>query len=364
MHMVIFGNIKVKIMINGNLKFKNETEYRETSMDSSSSLKDFSIDRKRYFKKYVLLETVEEKDTQAILMGKLVETLLWEAEKFDDKFYMSACVSAPTGLMLAFVEALYDATREATDEKGEVTKDFAELSREAYEKSGFKIKYEAVIAKFVGSDAEIYYNEIRTVRSQGLMVATPNDVANAEKIVEELNNNQFTRDIIGLVDSKRYTVRVQVQVEGFKIDKHLMKAMMDLVIVDHLERTLQVYDLKCVWAVENFYEEYYLYRRAYIQAFVYYGAGLYLVKTNEEYAGYRVLPPKFIVCDSTNYYNPLIYTLTEDDLNDAYEGFEYKGRQYPGVKSIIADLKWALEMNTWNIGRENYLSNGVVKLRK
>lgn len=351
-------------MIQGNNKNTNEKSYREMGIDSSSSLKDFSLDRKKYYRKYILNETVEEKDTQAILMGKLVETLLWEAEKFDDKFYMSACVSAPTGLMLAFVEALYDATREATDEKGEVTKDFAELSREAYEKSGFKIKYEAVIAKFVGSDAEIYYNEVRTVRSQGLMVATPNDVANAEKIVEELNNNQFTRDIIGLVDSKRYTVRVQVQVEGFKIDKHLMKAMMDLVIVDHLERTLQVYDLKCVWAVENFYEEYYLYRRAYIQAFVYYGAGLYLVKTNEEYAGYRVLPPKFIVCDSTNYYNPLIYTLTEDDLNDAYEGFEYKGRQYPGVKSIIVDLKWALEMNTWNIGRENYLSNGVVKLRK
>jgi len=362
--MVIFGNIKIKIMIDSNLKFKNEKEYREIPVDSSSSLKDFSIDRKRYFKKHVLHEEVEEKDTQSILMGKLVETLLWEAEKFDEKFYMSACVSAPTGLMLAFVEALYDATKEATDENGKVTKDFAELSREAYEKSGFKIKYEAVIAKFIGSDAEIYYNEIRTVRSQGLIVATPNDVANAERIVEELKNNQFTRDIIGLVDSKRYTVRTQLQVEGFKIDNHLMKAMMDLVIVDHVEQTVQIYDLKCVWAVENFLEEYYLYRRAYLQAFVYYGAGMHIVKTNEEYEGYKVLPPQFIVCDSTNYYNPLIYTLTENDLNDAYEGFEYKGRQYPGVKSIIIDLKWALEMNIWNISRENYESNGVVKLRK
>lgn len=350
-------------MIQGNNKNTNERAYREMSIDSSSSLKDFSLDRKKYYRKYILNETVEEKDTQSILMGKLVETLLWEAEKFDDKFYMSACVSAPTSLMLAFVEALYDATKEATDESGEVTKDFAELSREAYEKSGFKIKYEAVIAKFIGSDAEIYYNEIRTVRSQGLMVATPNDVANAEKIVEELRNNQFTRDIIGLVDSKRYTVRVQVQVEGFKIDGHVMKAMMDLVIVDHVEQTVQVYDLKCVWAVENFYEEYYLYRRAYIQAFVYYGAGLYLVKTNEEYAGYRVLPPKFIVCDSTNYYNPLIYTLTEDDLNDAYEGFEYKGRQYPGVKTIIEELKFSLENNIWNISKFAYEYKGIIPLK-
>lgn len=351
-------------MIQGNNKNTDEKSYREIGVDSSSSLKDFSLDRRKYFRKWVMFEDVEEKDSQAILMGKLVETLLWETEKFDEKFYMSACVSAPTGLMLAFVEALYDATKEATDENGEVSKDFAELSREAYEKSGFKIKYEAVITKFVGSDAEIYYNEIRTVRAQGLMVATPNDVANAERVVEELKNNQFTRDVIGLVDSKRYTVRTQLQVEGFKIDGHLMKSMMDLVIVDHVKQTLQIYDLKCVWAVENFLEEYYLYRRAYLQAFVYYGAGMHIVKTNEEYEGYKVLPPQFIVCDSTNYYNPLIYTLTENDLNDAYEGFEYKGRQYPGVKSIIIDLKWALEMNLWNISRENYESNGVVKLRK
>ena len=53
-----------------------------------------------------------------------------------------------------------------------------------------------------------------------------------------------------------------------------------------------------------------------------------------------------------------------DDLNDAYTGFEYKGRQYPGVASIISDLKFAMENNVWNISRENYLNNGIVPIRK
>jgi hypothetical protein len=48
---------------------------------------------------------------------------------------------------------------------------------------------------------------------------------------------------------------------------------------------------------------------------------------------------------------------------EAYVGFEHKGRLYPGVKQLIADLQWAIENDVWNISRENYLSNGLVKLK-
>jgi hypothetical protein len=51
------------------------------------------------------------------------------------------------------------------------------------------------------------------------------------------------------------------------------------------------------------------------------------------------------------------------DILDAYEGFENKGRKYPGVKQIIADLKWATENDKWNISRNNYLKDGVINLK-
>lgn len=342
---------------------KTEALYRAKAIDSSSSLKDFSMDRKKYYRKYIMGETVEEKDNLAATMGRIVETLLMEPELFDDKFYMSACVSAPTGLMLSFIEALYKFTKEATDENGNVTRSFEDISKDAYAESGFKIKYDAVIAKFVGSDAEIFYNEIRKVRTNGLTVVTTEDVTNAEKIVEELRNNNVTKDIVNLVNSPRYTVYNQLQVEGYTLDNHEFKSMMDKVIVDHEEKTIQVYDLKCTWSVENFLEEYYLYRRAYIQAFLYYKAAIHFMNNNEELHGYRVEPPKFIVCDSTNYYNPLIYKLSDKDLEDAYNGFTHKNREYTGVAKIIKDLKWAIEHNVWNISKENYETNGIVKIR-
>jgi hypothetical protein len=343
---------------------KTEAQYRAVVMDSSSSLKEFSQDRKKYYKKYYLGEKVEDKDSSAANMGRIVETLLMEPHLFDEKFYMSSCTSTPTGLMLEFAEALYRVTRDATDEFGVVKRDFADISQEAYALSGFKIKYEAVVAKFYGSDAEIYYNEIRTVRSKNLTVVNTIEVSVAEKIVEQLKTNSTTAPIVNLVNSSRYTVIDQMQIEGYEIDGLPLKSMLDKVIIDHDERVIKPYDLKCTWSVENFYEEYYLYRRAYIQAYLYFHAMLKLADDPEsEYYGYRVDYLQFIVCDSTNYYQPLIYTLDIDDMGDAYHGFVHKGRTYPGVADIIAALKWCKETETWNISHKNYLSNGIVNIK-
>ena len=343
---------------------KTEATYRAIQMDSSSSLKEFSLDRKKYHKKYILGDNVEETDNKAATTGRVVETLLLEPEEFDNRFYLSTCMSAPTGLMLAFVEGLYKYTMLATNEDGQVTRDFADICKDAHAESGFKIKLDSVLGKFIGSDAEIYYKEMREVKAKGLTVVTTEEIGNAEKIVEELRNNPITSTVVNLVNSARWTVLNQFQLQGYDVDGHLFKSMMDKVIIDHNERTIQVYDLKCTWSVENFYEEYYLYRRAYIQAYLYYQAAKDLARDPEgEYYGYDVIEPKFIVCDSTNYMSPLIYTLSEEDLEEAYNGFEHKGRKYPGVKKLIEDLNWAIDNNTWNISRENYLANGLINIK-
>ena len=93
-----------------NLETKTEASYRAIVMDSSSSLKEFSMDRRKYYKRYVLSEKVEEADNKASTTGRVVETLLLEPEDFDGRFAMSICTSAPTGRMLDFVDALYKHT--------------------------------------------------------------------------------------------------------------------------------------------------------------------------------------------------------------------------------------------------------------
>lgn len=343
---------------------KTEANYRALMLDSSSSLKDFSMDRKKYHKKHIMNQVVEEKENQAANMGRVVETLLLEPEEFDNRFYMSSCVGMPTGLMLEFVEALYRESRDATDEFGKVTMSFEELTQLAYIASGFKIKYEAVLGKFLDSDAEVYYQEIRKVRTNNLTVVTANDVTTANRIVEELKINPVTSEIVNLVNSKKYTVLNQLQIHNYEVSGHRFKSMLDKVIIDHESKIIYPYDLKCVWSVEGFYEDYYLYRRAYIQAYLYWHACKSLTLDPEgDYYDYKVEYPQFMICDSINYYNPLIYTLTTEDINDAKNGFSHKGRDYPGVEYLIDELKWAQENDVWNISKTNYVNNGIVNIK-
>jgi len=312
----------------------------------------------------LLREKVVEKDNQSTNMGKLVETLLLEPEEFDNRFYMSSTVSIPSGLMGEFVEALYRVTVECTDDDGIITRDFEEITEEAYIASGFKIKKEQVLNKFAGSDAEIYYKEIREVRSKDLIVITTQDITNAEKIVDELRNNEFTSPIINQESDDRFTVFNQFKIDGYTVDDHEFKSMLDKVIIDHETKTVHIYDLKCVWSVEGFYNDYYLYRRSYIQAYLYHKAMTWLSKQESSpFYEYEIGYLKFIVCDSINYYSPLIYTVDSFDMINAYVGFEHSGKQYPGVRELIKDLKWAFENDTWTISRTNYNNNGHVSLR-
>ena len=347
-------------MIKGTVK--TEASYRAIMMDSSSSLKEFSQDRKKYYRKYVLGEKVEDDDSKAATMGRLVETKLMEPELFDEKFYLSTCQSVPTGLMLDFVEALYKHMKEATNESGEITREFGDVAQDAYKDSGFKITYDAVMKKFIDSEAEAYFDEIMLVRSKGMTVVSINDVTNCENIVTELRTNPFTASIVNQDKTSRYDVYNQLQVENYQVHGHKFKSMMDKVIVDHHTQTIQIYDLKCTWSVEGFYKEYYLYRRAYIQAFLYWHAGHFHFQDLVD-QGYKVKYPSFIVCDSTNYFSPLIYTLDTEDMENARDGFNLKGYIYPGVLETIDNLKWAIENDTWNISRNNYLNGGIVNIK-
>lgn len=338
-------------------KKRTEKEYRAVKLDSSSSLKEFSMDRKKYYKRYVLGEKTDDADNKATLMGRLVETILLEPLEVENRFHLSACLSTPTGLMLAFVEALYKHTIENEE------LDFEEIARMAYGDSGFKITFEAVIKKFAKSDAEMYYKEALMVRAKGLTIITLNDLENAEKIVNELKTNFATQNIVNLENDKRYSVYNQFAVEGYRVEGHAFKSLFDKLVIDHKEETIQVYDLKCVWSVEGFYEDYYLYRRAYIQAYLYHKAAQYIAETNEDLKDYSVLYPKFIVCDSINYMNPLVYTLDNSDYVKALEGFEHKGKYYPGVKELIKDLDWAIVNDKWNISRNNFINGGRINIR-
>jgi len=340
---------------------RTEKEYRNLQMDSSSSLKEFSIDRKKYFRRYILGEAIQDEESKASKIGSLVDCLLLSPSEFDNKFCLSCLEKEPTGLMMEFCNALIKHTFENTKE-GKLNISFEEIAKLAYVDSGFKISFEKVLEKFIGQNPEIWYKEALDIKSKGLIVITLQDLQNAEKIIEELKTNEFIAPIINLKDKEKgFEVYNQLPIDGYEVFGHKFKSLLDKVVVDHINKLIFVYDLKIVWNVEGFYEDYFLYRRSYIQAYLYEKAIKFWREQNN-LKDYRVVLPKFIVGDSISYFKSLIYEMTNQEMEKAEKGFEYKGKKYKGVRELILELQWHQNNNIWEISMENYLNGGIVKI--
>lgn len=349
-----------------------EAEYRALEPDSSSSVKVFAEDRKAYYKRFVKGDYIPDEDGVAIIIGKLVDViLLGDENEFDEKFFKSTVVNAPTGLMEKFVENLYRITMDSLSTAGEVTREMSDMMLEAYEsvkrdKDGVivafkKQSYEKTVELFLSTEASTYYKEIRQIRPKGLTVITSSMMDMATRTANQLKASDNTAFLFEYTE--RFQHFNQLKIDGFEIDGLPLKGMIDKTIVDHKLKLIQPYDLKVTWDVEGFYENYYLKRRSFYQAYIYYKALLDGdVDLGFDYSEYVVLPPIFVVADSAAFYEPLLYKLVVTDLEDAYKGFTHKRKYYEGLKEVIKDLKWAKENNIWNISRENSANNGVVQL--
>lgn len=344
-----------------------EEEYRGIPLDSSSSLKDFSLDRRKYYRKYILNEKITEKENKATNMGKLVETILMEPDRFDDMFFMSSLISVPGGMLGDFIYSLSQEVAHKVKEVDDFDDDeFEEIAKKVFSNTDFKLKFETVLAKLKDPNNALYYKECLNVHALNMVMVTSDDVTNAEKIVSSLKNNIFTHHIITTkTNLPDFEVIDQFKISNYVINDVHLKSMLDKVIINHKTKTIYPYDLKCTWSVENFYKEYYLFRRSYIQAYLYKEALKSLTKDEDsKFYNYTVENIKFIVCDSINYYEPLIYTISDKDMLEAYHGFEHKDIFYPGVEQILDELKWAKENDIWTVSKSNFLKKGTLNIKE
>jgi hypothetical protein len=339
-------------------------EYRKIDRLSASDLRLFVTDRRAFFKKNVEKQQEEEEYNRALLIGDIVHTLILEEDNFNTKYFMSICPEPPTGLMLKFVETLYKLTLLATDEEGNVTVDFKDIAKEAYKEAGFKWTFETVIEKFRGSNAELYYTELREAKTFNKKIVCLEDIDLAKKIVQTLKTHDFTREIVNLQSDENTIVLKEQKVE-FELYDIEMKAMLDKIVIRLDTKEVFIYDYKIVWDNIKFYKEYYLYRRADIQGFVYYKACKALIEKDEtlKSLNLEVRPPIFITADSTNFYCPILFEMSYDDLSNANIGFSLNDKYYHGVSQILKEIVIHKEKGNWSEPLSLQKQNGVVPIK-
>lgn len=341
---------------------------------NASAIREFYNDRYKFYKKYILGETIVEKKSTETIIGDMVHALLAENGDYDSKFTM-ASVREPSGQMMELVQALYNRTLKSRDGDGAITEPFSNLFQDAvnyvkYDYDGTEIAFkgktlEKIVELFTTADkksgavGELYYKEL--LANTGKTVITESQGIRAEKTYQRLKEHPYTSSIVNMrtegVDVYKEEV-ILFEIQG--IGK--CRAKLDLIHVDHNSKTIQPYDYKCTWTAEDGLEYSYLKNMYYIPAAFYHVA---LVKwiENTELKDYKVLPMIYIAIDPAGDGDPILYPLTIQDLGYAYNGFTLQtGRRYKGVKELLHEIEWHIGSGIWSRSYESNINNGIVPL--
>lgn len=341
----------------------SEREYRSLKTHVNySMIKVFYEDRQRFVKEFILGEQIDRKESLSLVMGSLIDCLVTDRDRFDDKFCIVACTE-PKGQMKDLADNLFRRTVMCLED-GKVTLELSALLEQAiqdtkYDYTGTEVAFKGktfdkIVEMFSGSDAELYYNEKR--KNFGKTAVTVHNVEKAELIVNELRSNPFTTKYT-VIEGEDIEVHDQLPIL-FKYKELECKALVDRLIVDHKNQTVQPIDLKSSYDPDGFGYSY-LKHGYWIQAAHYDMA----VSHWMEDMHYQLLPMKFLVCDSTGVMASCVYELTEIDKQYAYDGFKLKsGRSYPGLITLLNDISWGIETGRWNVSRQVYENSGVVPL--
>lgn len=332
-------------------------EYYAAKRVSNSLLKVIDHNPKLFWLKTQGL--VEDEDSTYLRMGSAVDCLLTQPDKWEEEFYVMEH-DRPQGLMGKFVESL---------PLGLSIASLHDSYQEAYEASGYKVPIERVINWFWSNDSAVnYYNQRNEVLTKDVIILDKTEYERVSNAVSLIKENPYTLWYF-LGDEPHIERLLQLDIY-FEIKGVECKALLDGVVIDHKNKTIQPFDLKTtskgVFSFENSFVSYGYFRQAamYTEALHSYIKDRSLYDPDIEQ--YTLLPFKFIVVDSRqNSTSPaLIYNTTNNDITVGLYGgkLKHSDTTVKGVYQLIDDYLWHTKEDKWLLPREIYESKGEVPL--
>jgi len=347
-----------------------EKEYRSLKgYLSYSGLKQYVQSRSKFYKEMILQESVKKEQTLSTILGDMVHVLLADQiNEWDSKFIMTSVVP-PTGQVLTLVQELYKRSLQSMDEEGVQRDNFNVIFTDAvqvvkYEYDGitekaFKSKPNEKILEMFQATGEAYYQEL--LRSTGKTVVTIQQIEQAEKLVTTLKEHKYTRDIINLQSSDDIEVFNEMVIL-YEMDGIKYRSMLDKVVVDHKNKTIQPWDYKTSYNIETNWEYSYMSNGYYIQVGLYALALKYWVKEHK-LDGYKILPMKYIAIDTTGASAPIVYAMSDKDVLMGQRGFTVRGKHYKGCLTIHKDILWNINTGIWSTCQEVEEANGEIEMK-
>jgi len=322
----------------------SESEYRGLPMPSYSLLKRIDESGPRalkYSKKY---------DSEAIDFGSLLDCKLITAHEFNNKFYFDA-TEKPTAQLLDLADYIIK------NELFHLTHDNEKLNDLSLELALFGgVKdYDKRVAKF---DNDLFNNYIQAkIDSAGKTIFTPEtltECCEAEMIIKSHPNTSWifnpSKDIEVLTQ-----VMLIVNINGVDV-----KLMLDIVVINHQEKTVTPYDLKATDMHMPAFKHHFVKMKYYLQGSTY-KEGVSAWMRDELQLGYALEDFKFIVYSRSDKF-PFIWNMGSEWHKKGLYGFENVfGEKEKGVYELLDDYVFYSQNPDVEVDRK-FIENKILEL--
>lgn len=347
---------------------QQETNYRKMEGLNYSSIKLYDKDPARFYEEYVLGNKDDEgAKSFPLIMGDLCDFYLLDChmneqefdQRLDEKFAMmeGEKSSAQVFTLTDEIFKIYRTCEEGTF----VFSDAIIQAFDCVQKDGkYKNKtVDAGLKEFNEKGGKDYLDTL--IANRGKTVVDDKMVAKAKKMVNQLRMDENHGDFINqhTNDGVEVLKKVVVQFEYMGVK---CKCEIDFMHIYHNDRKIYLRDLKTTFDNDSF-DDTYLKQYYYLQN-GFYTMGAIAFAEQHNLKKYIVEPTAFLVLDTSKYSRrPLLYTTTQQHVEDGLYGFTARGRYRKGVNQLMEELQWSMEENIWDISKENYENRGVIHLK-
>ena len=325
-----------------------------------------------------IFNTIQEPDLyfeekKHFIIGNGVDIQLTRPiEEFNQKFHISNLQNKPSDTIKSIVNQVYDRVKE-TYPNIETIQNYNNAILDACNDHNYQPnwKTETRIAKII--EAWEYWEDLKQAEGKVVLSQEENDLIS--QIVMSIRTNPTTSKYFETSKDVEILDQLAIYFSYCDID---CKALLDRVIVDHKNKTIQPIDFKTMGDQTLYFPKSLRQRRYDIQAAFYTQAIFQWCIMQDKYLDYKILNFKFIVESTINPGNPLVFTCSSELLDigkngrqpyklcdKPYISTEYitymKFDEIKGFHQLIEDYKWYMEKG-FETKREIVESQGEFQL--
>jgi hypothetical protein len=324
-----------------------DREYRDIEASSYSLLKDLDESGPM-----CLIGEKIHKTGAALEFGSLVDMLLTSPERKADVFWTKTLV-LPTASLLELANALLmDLT---IMEEG--------LSYLTNENIQTKIKQLGLWSNIKDNDKlqakyddPIFWNYIKeSIEAKGKIIISQETLDAAEHCTDVLLHHEFTKDYF--IESEGIEILKQPSIL-FKFKGVQCKARIDLLRIDHVNKIIQVFDIKTGGKLPTKFEESFYEFKYYLQVISYLLAIQSIIETIPDFKDYKIDNFKFLYISKKLPDMPTVYEVPEKLLNHFMDGWDGN----VGFGELLSNYKYAKENNSYNIERKVIEKQGKLQI--